>query len=113
MGRNNADFESQILIHRGLTVPPEQVNTDSLGESWTLDPEIAKTFAGESGSVVTGKVSVKDTVPSEWQTRKEAWTKDPTHFDPEDDYSGDDPEKEVTVHPEAKVTVTSIKKVKK
>lgn len=109
MPRNNADFQNQIMIHRGLTVPSDQVDLDNLGEHWTSDPEIAKIFAGANGTVVTGVVDKGHTVPSEWDTRKAIWEKYPEHFDEGDDYSGEDPEKEVRVHQD-KVKVIRVKK---
>jgi hypothetical protein len=107
MGRNNVDFQKQILIHRGLRVTPDQVDLNNLGEYWTSDPEIAKQFAGNNGTVITGIVDKAHTIPSEWDTRKALWEKSPEHFDTEDDYSGPDPEKEVRVHPD-KVNIIKV-----
>lgn len=115
MGRNNADFQKQVLLHRGLTgITPEEVDTENLGEHWSTDEGVAKEFAGSAGAgvVVTALVPKKDTLEGEWETRRRDWLKTPEAFDPEDDYSGPDPEKEVRVHPRSKPTVVKITEVK-
>lgn len=117
MGRNNADFQDQILVHRGLNnVTPELVDTNDIGEFWTTDHKVAEQFArtGEPnapGVVVSALVSKQHTVPSEWEERKKEWEKDPRSFDAEDDYSGPDPESEVHVYPSSKAKIIGMKTV--
>ena len=113
MTRNNADFKEQILLHRGLRVAsPSEVNTSQLGEHWTTDEKVARVFAGKSGVVVSASVPKSGTLEGEWETRKREWMSHPEYFDSEDNYSGEDPEKEVRVHPDTKVSILGIKKVK-
>lgn len=88
----------QFRVYRGLNVPSHKVDYTNLGEHWTLDPSVAKGFAGKGGTVVSGVISKEHTLPSEWSERKAEWKKNPEHFDKGDDYSGSDPEREVRLN---------------
>jgi hypothetical protein len=45
--RNNADFQNQILVHRGFssTASPDEIQFDRLGHHWTTDRKVAESFA--------------------------------------------------------------------
>jgi hypothetical protein len=109
MGRNKADFQNQVAIHRGLgEVSIDGANLSGVGIHWTPSKDIAGQFAvmgdreeGEEGGVVLhGSVDPKHVVQRgtpEW----EDYAQKHDIFDEEDDNG----EKEVTVRKGAPVKI--------
>lgn len=110
MGRNNADFQKYILVHRGITgATAAQLlgSEQGVGKHWTSDEGVADAFADPAssirghkvGSMITGLVSPEDVMsPEEISKHNQSRPSKAIH-------TGHSSESEVSVRPGATVHV--------
>lgn len=105
--RNNADFQDQVMLHRGLGEASfDTTDFSGVGIHWTSKKGIAGNFAtmgnreeGEEGGVVLHASVHPDHIVKRGTPEHDEYAK--TH----DIYEEDDPEAEVTVRKGAPITI--------
>ena len=113
MGANNADFQNQVFIHRGVNESPKHTDFSEVGMHWSHSKDVASNFATMGGNesngvVLHGSVNPKHVIKRgtpEWHEYSEKHD----IFDDGGDPTG---EQEVTVREGSPITLHGYSVVK-